>query len=59
MAGILHGIQCHAIRIGGATDHVHALSTISRTSALADLIEVPRTLCRKHHIDYDDRYVWD
>ncbi len=116
MAGILHGMQCRAIRIGGATDHVHVLSTISRTLALADLIEVLkkdsskwakrdgrispefnwqrgygafsvsesnvprvttyidrqqthhtkttfqdefRALCRKHNIDYDERYVWD
>ncbi len=59
MAGILHGMQCHAIHIGGAIDHVHVLSIVSRTLALADLIKVPRALCRKHNIDYNDRYVWD
>jgi hypothetical protein len=29
MAGILKNLQCHPIKIGGADDHVHILSSLS------------------------------
>ncbi|MBX7256590.1 MAG: IS200/IS605 family transposase [Candidatus Hydrogenedentes bacterium] len=39
MFGILSGINCHAIRIGGTLDHVHALCVLGRAVSVADLIE--------------------
>jgi hypothetical protein len=34
MAGILKNLQCHPIKIGGANDHVHILSSSSKNIAL-------------------------
>ena len=34
MAGILKNLQCHPIKIGGADDHVHSLSSLSKASRL-------------------------
>jgi putative transposase len=39
MATVLKNIQCPPIKIGGAEDHVHVLCLMSRTIALAKLIE--------------------
>src|SRR5580698_1031735 len=38
MAGILKNLQCHPIKIGGAGDHVHILSSWSKNIAFADMI---------------------
>src|SRR5580693_7161021 len=38
MAGILKNLQCHPIKIGGADDHVHILSPLSKNIAFADMI---------------------
>ena len=38
MAGILKNLQCHPIKIGGADDHVHILSSLSKNIAFADMI---------------------
>ena len=38
MAGIFKNLQCHPIKIDGADDHVHILSSLSKNIAFADLI---------------------
>ena len=38
MAGILKNLECHPIKIGGAEDHVHILSSLSKNIAFSDLI---------------------
>ena len=38
MAGILKNLQCHPIKIGGADDRVHILSSLSKNIAFADMI---------------------
>jgi putative transposase len=38
MAGILKNLQCHPIKIGGADDHVHILSSLSKNIAFAEMI---------------------
>ena len=39
MAGILQGIGCEPILIGGVEDHVHILCNLSRTITIAGLVE--------------------
>ena len=36
VAGIWKNLQCHPIKIGGADDHVHILSSLSKNIAFAD-----------------------
>jgi REP element-mobilizing transposase RayT len=38
MAGILKNLQCHPIKIDGADDHVHILSSLSRNIAFTEMI---------------------
>ena len=38
MAGILKNLLCHPIKIGGANDHFHILSSLSKNMAFADMI---------------------
>src|SRR5271169_6616368 len=38
MAGIFKNLQCHPIKIGGADDHVHILSSLSKNIAFAEMI---------------------
>jgi putative transposase len=39
LGGILKGINCPPIRVGGVADHVHLLFTLSKTVALAKAVE--------------------
>jgi REP element-mobilizing transposase RayT len=39
MAGILQDIQCESILVNGVEDHVHVLCNLSRTLALAKMVE--------------------
>ena len=39
LGGILNGRGCEPIIVGGVEDHVHVLSTLSRTSEPAELIK--------------------
>ncbi len=44
LGGILNGLGCPSIAVGGVEDHVHVLSTLSRTHTISDLIkEVKRS----------------
>ena len=47
MAGILENLQCHPIKIGGADDHVHILSSLSKNIAFADMIGRLKGSCSK------------
>src|ERR1700722_8321331 len=38
MAGISKNLQCHPIKIGGADDHVHILSSLLKNIAFAEMI---------------------
>ena len=39
LGGILENHDCHPIIIGGVPDHVHILSTLSRTCAPAEMVK--------------------
>jgi len=39
LGGILNRLECQAIAIGGVADHVHLLSTLSRTCTAADMVK--------------------
>lgn len=39
LAGIIKSLDCIAIQIGGVADHVHLLTTLSRTITAADLVK--------------------
>jgi putative transposase len=39
MAGICQELECHPVRIGGYTDHVHVLCVLSKKIALIKLVE--------------------
>jgi REP element-mobilizing transposase RayT len=39
MVGVLAGIGCPVIRIGGVQDHVHVLCRLPRTRSVAELVE--------------------
>ena len=38
IAGILRNLQCPSIIVGGAEDHIHILSSLSKNVALSELI---------------------
>lgn len=38
LAGAFDGQKCHALKIGGVADHVHALFDLHRTVALAEVV---------------------
>jgi putative transposase len=116
LAGVCKNLECPAVIVGGATDHVHLLASQSRTIALAEWVKEMkrasslwaktksphwelfqwqadygafsvsqsqkgrveqyiqsqlehhcrrsfqdefRQLLRKHHIEFDEHYVWD
>jgi REP element-mobilizing transposase RayT len=39
MAGILKGIQCAPLKIGGMPDHIHVLLALARTRSLSEVVE--------------------
>lgn len=39
VAGVANKLGCYAIKIGGTEDHVHLLTTLSRTIAMADFVK--------------------
>jgi REP element-mobilizing transposase RayT len=39
LGGILRQLDCQPIIVGGAEDHVHLLSTLSRTCAMAEMVK--------------------
>ncbi len=45
---------CEVYRVGGVADHVHLLTTLTRTLTQADFLEE----IKKHSSRYE-RYVWD
>ena len=50
MGGIAKQLDCHPIRMGGIADHVHLLTTLSRTRTLADFVkEIKRVSARWLH----------
>ena len=40
MAGILRNMDCTAIKIGGVSDHIHILNTMSRTISVSKMIGI-------------------
>lgn len=38
IAGILRNIDCPAIKIGGMSDHIHILNTLSRTITISKML---------------------
>jgi REP-associated tyrosine transposase len=43
LVGILRGLDCDPIRVGGVADHVHILSSLSRTISIAELVKNLKT----------------
>ncbi|MGD0094821.1 MAG: IS200/IS605 family transposase [Planctomycetota bacterium] len=39
LASIFNACRCQALEVGGADDHVHILSSLTRTITIADLLE--------------------
>ncbi len=39
LGGIAKKLDCHPIQVGGTADHVHLLTTLPRTTPIADLIK--------------------
>ena len=39
LAGIVKTLNCNPIKIGGISDHVHLLTTLSRTISIADMVK--------------------
>ena len=39
MGGIMKKLGCNPVQIGGVSDHVHLLSTLSRTVTIADFVK--------------------
>jgi len=39
LGGILTNLDCHPIMVGGVEDHVHLLSTLSRTCQAAEMVK--------------------
>ncbi len=39
MAGVTEKLACKAIKIGGVDDHMHLLTTLSRTVTIADFVK--------------------
>ncbi len=39
LGGCTRTLDCHPIQIGGTEDHIHLLTTLSRTIAIADFIK--------------------
>ncbi len=38
-AAVLRNLECPAVEIGGTTDHIHILCSMSRTLSVAELVE--------------------
>jgi REP element-mobilizing transposase RayT len=55
LGGILNQLDCQPIIVGGVADHVHLLSTLSRTSAPAQMVKE----IKRYAVEFDERYVWD
>jgi putative transposase len=47
LAGVLDNIECPPLRVGGVEDHVHLLFGLSRTRAVADVVEKVKTSSSK------------
>ena len=47
LAGILNGIDCPSLQVGGVEDHVHLLFGLSRTRTIADIVETVKTSSSK------------
>jgi len=39
LGGILNHLECQPLIVGGVEDHVHALSTLSRTVPIAEMVK--------------------
>ena len=39
LGGVARSLDCQPLRIGGVSDHVHLLTTLSRTVAIAEFVK--------------------
>lgn len=39
LVGVVNGIGCRSIQVGGVADHVHALVSLGRTHSVAELVK--------------------
>ena len=47
LVGVLNGIDCPSLQVGGVEDHVHLLFGLSRTRTVADVVETVKTASSK------------
>src|SRR5258706_6795478 len=47
LAGVLNGIDCPSLQVGGVEDHVHLLFGLSRTRTVAQVVETVKTSSSK------------
>lgn len=43
LAGVLNGIGCPSLQVGGIEDHVHLLFGLARTLTIAQVVEIVKT----------------
>jgi len=61
MGGICKRLECHPIKIGGYTDHVHILCMLSKKIALMKLLEEVKSHSSKWYktkADYLEKFYW-
>lgn len=47
LSGILNGIDCPSLQVGGTEDHVHLFFGLSRTSTISAVVETVKTASSK------------
>ena len=56
LGGILNHLECQPIIVGGVEDHVHLLTTRSRTCQVSDMV---KELKRDSSLWIKEQYLWD
>jgi putative transposase len=47
LVGVLNGVGCPSIQVGGVSDHVHLFFRLSRTRTIAEIVEALKTSSSK------------
>jgi REP element-mobilizing transposase RayT len=55
LAGVLDNLECPSLQVGGVSDHVHLFFGLSRTRAIADVVEAVKTSSSKWIKFHDTR----
>jgi putative transposase len=58
VGGILRGIDCPPIQVGGVEDHIHILLRLNRTVTIAQTIEKVKTSSSKWMKEFSHEFAW-